>query len=158
MGYLNSAVAIWGVHKDAETLVSVGYENPTKEYEQIAETAPDSTPEDPTLDALLEALPADHSAWGTWPPRAPELTTWPATWREKWTARTEALEAPGVSTTEAERVAFIEIAAERIEAGLPVKALPGEPDIEAEFKGSNTTFIPSTSDPVWGMTVQGKLY
>jgi hypothetical protein len=94
--------------------------------------APDPVPEPgdpwPCDPALLPA-----SAKGAWPPRAPELATWPTSWRERWARRTKELEAAGERWQWAEQAAFIYIAAERLAAGLPVYGLPWELDPEDEL-------------------------
>jgi hypothetical protein len=53
-------------------------------------------------------------AFGDWPPRAPELSTWPISWRERWGRRANELEEAGERWRYAERIAFIQILAERL--------------------------------------------
>jgi len=47
----------------------------------------------------------------SWPPRPPELSTWPIPVRQAWADRTAELEAAGLDWREAERTAFAEVRA-----------------------------------------------
>jgi hypothetical protein len=55
-----------------------------------------------------------------WPPRDPELTTWPVEWRERWGRRAAVLEGAGVPWPLSEQRAFVEIRSERaaVESGV----------------------------------------
>jgi len=57
----------------------------------------------PSVLAILTAPP--------WPPRPPELSTWPIPVRQAWADRTAELEAAGLDWREAERTAFAEVRA-----------------------------------------------
>lgn len=81
------------------------------------------------------------SCFTLWPPRAPELTTWPVGWRARWGRRSAELEAAGYPTWEAERHAFAELVAERIGLGLGAKGIPGERDLAVPAEPSVTPAI-----------------
>jgi hypothetical protein len=83
------------------------------------------------------ASPAD------WPPRAPELTTWPLWWRARWGTRANELEAAGEPWPRAERTAFTELVAARIAAGLP----PGVSLAEAEADRQAVESVPAPPAP-----------
>ena len=92
--------------------------------ESTGSPPPDPWPCDPS------ALPS--SALGDWPPRAPELATWPTSWRARWGARANELEAAGEPWPRAERTAFVELVAARIAAGLPPAGSPAEAEADRQ--------------------------
>jgi TubC N-terminal docking domain len=76
-----------------------------------------------------------------WPPRDPRLAGWPLDKRERWGRRANTLEDEGQDWRDAERQAFAEVLAERVEAGLSGIG----PDTKAEeaARGSDATALPS---------------
>ncbi len=162
MGYVDTAMAIWGKCATETSVISSHTKTSAKECERIPKSEAYETDETPSpfitpptgpslyvppADVLSDLWPIDpallpRSVLAGWPPRPAELANWPTSWRERWGVRANELADGGEPWDYAEWLALVETCAGRVAAGLSVEALPGERDEPVEAFKINAVATP----------------